>query len=182
VTPIHRAAALLAALEGAALFGAAACGKSDRPTIPSVGGLQTRLAPRFAPPVSGEITPSQIDLYLRVRRAGRHGSDIDAARDLGIDPVEYVWVRSRVLEALAYLDTKRVQDGAGEAYTRSLAVLREARKETSDGKTAARLDAEISAVERERTASRRPDPAFSPGARNAARVAERRAEIDAVAP
>jgi len=184
VIPIPRTAALLLALETAVLLGGAACGKTDRPRIPlpSVGGLQTRLAPRYSPPASGEISPAQIDLYLRVRRAGRHGSDIDAARDLGIDPVEYVWVRSRVLEALAYLDAKRVQDGATEAYTRSVAVLREARKETGDAKTAARLDSELSAVERERASARRVDPALSAGARNAVRVAERRAEIDAVAP
>src|SRR4051812_35641409 len=65
VTPIQRAAALLVAVQAAALCGPAACRKSDRPRLPSVGGLQTRLAPRFAPPVNGEITPSQVDLYLR---------------------------------------------------------------------------------------------------------------------
>ena len=184
MTTTRPTAALLFAVEAAVLFGGAACGRTDPPRLPlpSVGGLQTRLAPRYSPPANGEISPSQIDLYLRVRRAGRHGSDIDAARDLGIDPVEYVWVRSRVLEALAYLDAKRVQDGATEAYTRSVAVLREARKETGDAKTAARLDSELSAVERERASARRVDPALSAGARNAVRVAERRAEIDAVAP
>jgi hypothetical protein len=159
---------------------AAACRKIDPPKLDAVRGLR-RLVPRFTPPVNGELTPAQLDLYLRVRRAGRHGSDIEAARALGIDAVEYVWVRGRVLEALAYLDTRRVQDGAAEAFTRSAAVLREARKESRDPKTSSRLDAEIAAADRERSAARRADPALAAGAVNAPKVAARRAEIDAVA-
>jgi hypothetical protein len=152
----------------------------DPQKLPSVRRLSGGLAPRFAPPASGEITPAQIDLYLRVRRASRHGTDIAAARDLGIDPVEYDWVRARVLEALAYLDARRVQDGAAEAYGRSAAVLREARRETRDPRTASRLDAEIATMQREGTAARRSDPALASGVRNADLVARRRAEIDAV--
>jgi hypothetical protein len=174
------AAALLAA--AAALTGpAAACRRVDPQKLASVRRLSGRLAPRFTPPASGELTPAQIDLYLRVRRSGRHGSDVEAARALGIDPIEFVWVRARVLEALAYLDARRVQEGAAESYARSTAVLREARRETHDAKTASKLDAEIAVVERERSAARRPDPALAPGVRNADLVARRRAEIDALA-
>ena len=157
------------------------CRRVDPQNLPSVRRLKSSLAPRFSPPATGELTPAQIDLYLRVRRAGRQGSDVEAARALGVDPVEYVWVRSRVIEALAYLDARRVQDGAGEAYARSAAVLREARKETRDPRTASRLDAEIAAVGRESAAARRSDPGLAAGQRNADIVARRRAEIDAVA-
>jgi hypothetical protein len=173
-----------AALVAAAAFAAAGsgCRRVDPQQLPSVRRLSSSLAPRFAPPATGELTPAQIDLYLRVRRAGRQGSDIEAARALGVDPVEYVWVRARVLEALAWLDARRVQDGAGEAYARSAAVLREARRETRDPRTASRLDAEIAAVQRESGAVRRSDPGFAAGQRNADLVGRRRAEIDAVAP
>jgi hypothetical protein len=174
------AAALLGAVALAA--SAAGCRRVDPQNLPSVRRLSRSLAPRFSPPATGELTPAQIDLYLRVRRAGRQGSDIEAARALGVDPIEYVWVRTRVLEALSWLDARRVQEGAGEAYARSAAVLREARKETRDARTASRLDAEIAAVGRESAAVRRSDPGLAAGQRNADLVARRRAEIEAVAP
>ena len=183
MTPSARAAAAaLLLLEAALAIAAAACRKIEPASLPSARSLPGRLAPRFQPPANGEITPAQVDLYLRVRRAGRHGSDIEAARALGIDPVEFVWVRSRVLESVAFLDARRVREGAAEAWTRSLAVLREARRETSDPKTAARLEAEIAALQRDAAASRQADAALAAGARNAPRIAARRAEIDAVAP
>jgi hypothetical protein len=87
-----------------------------------------------------------------------------------------------VLEAVAYLDARRVRDGAGEAWTRSLAVLREARRETRDPKVAARIDAEITTLQREAAATKQADAALAAGARNAPRISARRAEIDAVAP
>jgi hypothetical protein len=157
---------------------AGACRKIEPPRLDAVQG---RLAPRFAPPASGEITPAQIDLYLRVRRAARRGSDIEAARALGVDPVEFVWVRGRVLEALAWLDARRVQEGAAEAWTRSSAVLREARRESHDARTSARLDAEIAAIQKESAGVRRSDPGLAAGQRNGELVARRRGEIDAVA-
>ncbi|HEX4441070.1 MAG TPA: hypothetical protein VH854_13425 [Thermoanaerobaculia bacterium] len=165
----------------AVLLLAASCRRIEPSRLDAVRKLRN-LAPRFAPPAGGEITPAQIDLYLRVRRAGRHGSDIEAARNLGVDPVEFVWVRGRVLDALAYLDARRVQDGAAEAWTRSSAVLREARHESHDARTSARLDTEIAAVQKENAAARRADPGLAAGQRNAELVARRRREIDAVAP
>jgi hypothetical protein len=176
------AAVALVLLEAGLAFSSAACRKIDRSSLPAVRSLPGRLAPRFQAPANGEITPAQVDLYLRVRRAGRHGSDIEAARALGLDPVEFVWVRSRVLEAVAYLEARRVREGASEAWTRSIAVLREARRETSDARAAARLDAEIGALQREAAATRQADAGLAAGARNAPKIAARRAEIDAVAP
>jgi hypothetical protein len=176
-----RAAAALLAGAAALAAGSSGCRRVDPQKLPSVRRLSSGLAPRFTPPANGQITPAQLDLYLRVRRAGRHGNEIEAARDLGIDPVEYVWVRGRVLEALAYLDARRVQDGAVEALGRSTAVLREARRETRESRTASRLDAEIAATQRETAAARRADPALASGLHNADLVSRRRAEIDAVA-
>ncbi len=98
-----------------------------------------------------------------------------------VDPAEFAWVRARIAEALLALDARQVSDAAAETYASALAHLRETRRAAKDPKTAARLDAEIAALEKERAALHRPVPA-SAASRNAALVAPRRAEIERAGP
>jgi hypothetical protein len=95
---------------------------------------------------------------------------------------EFGWVRARIQEALLALDAERAASAAAESYARGTAALREARRATKDPKTAARLDAEIATLERERAGLRRAAPGSSGLARNAALVSRRRAEIEAAGP
>jgi hypothetical protein len=145
--------------------------------------IGSRVEGRFREPADGRISEAQIDLYLQVRRAaGAASSDADAARGLGVSPAEFDWVRGRVIEALRALDAKRVADAALESYSRAIATLREARRGAGDPRAAARIDAEIAGLERERAALRKPDPLGPAVSANAARVAARRVAIESVGP
>ncbi len=178
---MRRGAALLLAVALAA--GAAACNRSEPSRLDPVRALRSRVEPRFRTPPDGRLTESQIDAYLKVRRAVRGtASDAEAAHGLGVDPAEFDWVRARIIEALSALDSRKVAEAGIEAYTRALASLRQARDAAGDPRTAAKLDAEIAATERERALLRRPDPVPPAVAVNAVRVAARRAEIESLGP
>jgi hypothetical protein len=116
-----------------------------------------------------------------VKRSAGRRPPADVAEEGSLDPAEFAWVRARIAEALLALDARQVSEGAGETYAAALARLRETRRSTRDAKTAARLDAEIGALERERAALRRPVPA-SPASKNAALVAPRRGELERLDP
>jgi hypothetical protein len=168
--------ALLAMLAGAG------CRRIEPQTLDPVRAIRSRVETRFRPPESGQITNAQIDLYLGIRRAAGAGSDAEAARAAGKDPAEFEWVRGRIVEAFQALDAKQVTLAAAEQYARSLAVLREVRRGLRAPQAAARIDAEIAALERERAALRKGDALAPQIARNAALVAPRRAEIASVGP
>lgn len=163
--------------------GASACRRGEPGRLEPVRAIRSRVEPAFRPPADGRLTPAQLDTYLKVRRALRGAtSDTDAARSLGVDPAEFDWIRARIIEALAVLDARRLAESGLESYGRAIASLRAARESAADSKTAARIDAEIAALERERAALRRPDPAGPAAVANAARVEARRAEIEALGP
>jgi len=167
----------------AGLLSLAGCRRLEPETLDPVRAIRARAEPRFRPPDDGRLTPAQIDLYLKVRRAAGRGSDAEAARTLGVDPAEYAWTRARLTEGLAAYDGRRVSDDVGESYARSLAALREARRAAPDARTAGRLDAEIAALERERASlRRRPADASPAAAANGALAQARRAEIESVRP
>lgn len=128
------------------------------------------------------MTDAQLERYVRVRRAARGRSDREAARAVGVDPDEFVWVRARVLEALVALQTSRVRSAAEGTYARTLAALRESRRSARDPQTARTLDEQIAGLERERSTLKREDPLPASVAANARKVAPRRAEIDAAPP
>ena len=161
----------------------AACRRApDSPRLPP--GPASRLQPilRFRPPADGLLTDPQIDRYLRARRAAKGRSEQDAATAVGADPEEFAWVRTRIVEAVAALEEKRVRAAADETYARTVAAVKETRKSVKDRETLRSMDEQIAGLERERASVRRP-PSLSPAiAANARRVAARRAEIDAVAP
>jgi hypothetical protein len=177
VRPTGRAAAL--ALVSAL---AAACRREDRPA--AARPAASRIVPerKFAPPVDGLVTDGQIDRYLAVRRAARGRAEADAARALTIDPDEHAWVRARLLEALVFLDEKRVRGSSAETYARTLAKLHETRAAVRDPLTARTIDEQIAALEKERSAWKKPEPSAPSLAANARRVEKRRAEIDSTAP
>ena len=166
----------------AALAPLSGCRRSERPKLDPVRALKSGVQPGFRPPADGVLTDAQIEGFLRVRRQAPAAEDRDALRAIGADPAEFAWVRARVREALLALEADRVAAAAGEAYARALAVLRDARRSARDAKTTARLDSELGAVERER-ASLRKNNALPPSVlKNAARLARRRAEIEAASP
>ena len=173
----RRAGALLAVL---AALSPASCRKIE-PRLDPVRALEARVRPRFSPPVDGLLKDAQIDLFLRVRQAAGRRPPSEVAEEMRVDPDELAWVRARIAEALLALDARQVSEAAADAYAAALARLRETRRTTSDAKVAARLDAEIASLEKERASVRRPVPA-SAAMRNAAVVAVRRAEIERVGP
>ena len=174
-------ARVLAGVAAAGLLGLAGCRRPEPERLDPVRAIRSRVEPRFRAPQDGRLTPAQIDLYLKVRRAAGRGSDAEAARALLADPAEFAWTRSRITEGLAAVDARRVAEAAGESYARGLAALREARRAAPDARTAARLDSEIAAIERERASLRRPPADIPPAAAaNGALVEARRAEIDSV--
>ncbi len=178
---VRRATTTFLALALAA--GAAACKRDEPGRLNPVRAIRSRVEPGFRPPADGRLTAARLDTYVRVRRAVRGAaSDADAARGLGVDPAEYDWIRGRIIEALAVLDSRRVAESGQESYGRAVESLRAARESAADPKTAERIDAEIGALERERAQLRRPDPVAPAALSNAALVEAKRAEIEALGP
>ena len=104
------------AVEAAVLVGAAACGRSIAPRLRcrASAASQTRLAPRVLAAGrrrdhAGAGRPLPPGAARRPPRLGHRRGPATS----GSIRSSSSWVRSRVLEALAYLDAKRVQDGAG---------------------------------------------------------------------
>ena len=176
--PMRRA--IFALLLAMALLSTAACRKLESKDLDAVRALRARALPPFRPPADGLVTDAQLDAYVKLRRATGNRSEAEAVAALGADPAETAWVRARIAEALLALDAKQVTDTVSESYGAAIARLRETRRAERDAKTANRLDAEIAGLERERAALRKgegPGPAV---AKNAARVAPRRAELAAL--
>ncbi len=165
----------------AAVAATAACRKLETRELNAVQALRARARPRFQPPADGLLTGAQIDMFLKVRQAAGRQPPSEVAGSLGVDPAELAWVRARIAEALLASDAKQVGDSASETYGAALGRLRETRRSTRDPKAAARLDAEIGTLERERATLRRNDSA-SAASRNAVLVAGRRAELERVGP
>ncbi|MFY9551583.1 MAG: hypothetical protein WAU32_10560, partial [Thermoanaerobaculia bacterium] len=106
----------VALMLAAALLSAGACRRGqEAPAFDPVRAIRSRVQPGFRPPESGQLTPAQIDMYLRIRGA-RAGPEADTARTLGIDPAEFDWTRGRIAEALLALDARAVREAALEAY------------------------------------------------------------------
>jgi hypothetical protein len=165
----------------AVLVGIACGGGGKSAALDPVRAIRQRVEPRFRPAEDGRLTRAQVDLYLRLRGAGP-GGEVEAARTLGVDPAELQWTRSRIAEALQALDARAVREAAVDSYTKGIAALREARRVSRDSKTSARLDGEIAALERERTAARRTEPLLPGVAQNAALIAPRRAQLESAGP
>jgi hypothetical protein len=151
---------------------------SDRPA--RIAGIP-RLA-RFRPPADGQLTEAQIDSYIRVRRAAKGRTDLEAAQAVAVDPGEYSWVRARVIEALVALEAHKVRTGSEETYSKTIAALRKARQSARDQETQKTLDEQIAGLERERSSLRQMEALPGEVAANAKRVAPRRAEIEALPP
>jgi hypothetical protein len=158
-----------------------ACRKIETRDFDAVRALRARARAGFQAPPDGLLTDAQVETFLRVRRASGRRPPSEVAVELGVDPAELAWARARIAEALLALDAKQVADAAFETYNAALARMRETRRATKDARVAARLDTEITALERERASLRRGDAA-SPAVRNGALVAPRRAELERVGP
>ncbi|HTR03182.1 MAG TPA: hypothetical protein VMN82_08305 [Thermoanaerobaculia bacterium] len=165
----------------AAIAAAPACRRLEKEQRDAVQALRARVRPGFRPPADGLLTDGQIEMFLRVRKAAGRRPPSEAAAELGVDPAEFVWVRARLTEALLALDAHQTGEAAYEAYGPALARLRDTRRATRDATSAARLDAEIATLEKERAAIRKNDPG-SPASRNAVRLATRRAELERAGP
>ncbi len=178
-----------------------ACGRgSPRKGTAAAGLPRIPVIIRFRPPADGLLTDAQIDRYVRVRRAARGlggtpgppakpleqtrelRSDEEAARAAGVDPEEFGWVRTRIVEALVALDTAQVSNGAEATYARTIASLREAARSVKDRETLRRMEEQIAGLERERAALKAGDKPPAAVAANARRVASRRGEIEVLGP
>lgn len=137
---------------------------------------------RFQPPANGLLTDTQIDRYVRVRRAARGRSDEETARAVGVDPEELGWVRTRIVEALVALDTSQLRTASEATYARTIASMREAAKSVKDRETLRRMEEQIAGLERERGSLKAGDKPPAAVAANARRVAPRRAEIEGARP
>ncbi len=161
---------------------AAACGKGApanrlaRAAAESTARLAQRAA--FRPPADGALTDRHVDLYVKVRRAAKGRTDADASRAVGVDPDEFAWVRSRIIEGLLEADRRRVRAASDEVYGKTIASLRETRRAVRDAATGRSVDEQIGGLERERATLRRAEPVSAALAANARRVAARRADID----
>jgi hypothetical protein len=159
------------------------CGKPSAPgqkpgvVLPGIPAIT-----RFRPPDDGLLTDAQLDRYVRVRRAARGRSEDEAAKAMGGDPEEFVWVRARVVEALVLLDTAQVRTAAEGTYARTIAAIRESTKSVKDRETLRRLNEQIAHLERERASLRPPEAPPAAVAANARRVALRRPDIEAARP
>jgi hypothetical protein len=178
-----------------------ACGRgSPRKRAATAGLPRIPVILRFQPPTNGLLTDAQIDGYVRVRRAARGlggtqrpptksvgptrelRSDEEAARAVGVDPEEFAWVRTRIVEALVALDTAQVSNGADATYVRTIAALREAARSVKDRETLRRMEEQIAGLERERATLKAGDKPPAAVAANARRVGSRRAEIEVLGP
>jgi hypothetical protein len=161
---------------------AVACGKTEprldapRPSLRIVPVL------KFAPPADGILTDRQIDKYVAVLRAARGRTEADAASALGVDTDEHAWVRARVLEAMVFMEERRVRTASSETYARTIAQLHETRTSLRDAASVRSIDEQIAALERERASWRKLEPPAPAVAANARRLEKRRAEIDASRP
>lgn len=147
---------------------------APKPSLPGIPSIV-----RFQPPADGLVTDAQLDRYIKARRAARGRGEQEASRAVGVDPEEFAWVKTRVIEAMVYLETAQVRSAAEGTYARTIAALREASKGAKDRETARKLEEQIAALERERAALRAPDNAPPSVAANAKRIAPRRAELQA---
>jgi hypothetical protein len=153
-------------------------GRASSPAPASLPIAAGRLLPamRFQPPADGLLTDDQIDRFLRVRRAAKGRTDLEAARALGIPSEEISWTRARVVE------NRRVKESSADVYTRAVATLKEARQITRDPERARTLEEQIANLERMSAELRRAETRPPALAGNMRRVAPRRAEIEALAP
>ena len=159
-----------------------ACRKDAPAGAPSPALARIEGLARFRPPADGLLTPAQVDRYIRVRRAARGRPGAEAARAVGVDPEEYSWVRTRVIEALVALDTRKVRMSSEETYAKTIAAMRVARQSARDREVLRALDEQIAGLERERTSLKQMETLPSSIAENAKRLAARRAEIEALSP
>lgn len=134
---------------------------------------------RFKPPADGLLTDTQIDRYIRVRRASRGRTDDEATTAVGVDAEEFAWARARILEALVFLETTQVRGAAEGTYARTIASLREASRGAKDAETRRKLEEQIAAMERERAGLKTPDTTPPAVVANARRISPRRTEIQA---
>lgn len=160
---------------------AAGCGKdapADRLARAAQSTARLALPATFRPPADGALTGAHIDLYVKVRRAAKGRTDAEASRAVGVDPDEFAWVRSRIVEGLLEADRRRVRAASEAVYGKTIASLRETRRAVRDPATARSVDDQIAGLERERAALRRPEAVPPALAGNARLLAARRAEID----
>ena len=178
--PRRRLPSLL--LLGAFLL-ASGCGRTP-------AGKPVTEARDYKPPADGHLGEGQVRMYLDVRRreqalrqtafksrslAGVATADLRAARELGVDPQEYRWVRDRVLEARMFQTTQALDQQVAlgrEALLRSLA---EQRK-TAGAAERAEIDRHIRDLRNSAEGATDRDPVKAFNARFLARFEELRKE------
>jgi len=162
-------------------LGLAACRDESRVPGAPVESRRSGAAEResYRPPADAVLTPSQVELFLRVREAtvralsspakpappgGEEGisgatearaSEIRAARELAVPVEEYLWIRERVIEAEAAATTAKLNADVLSLLERTLASLRERRASAPDDASRQLLDEQVASFEAEAVRVRR---------------------------
>jgi len=121
-----------------------------------------------------------IDRYVRIRAAAKGRSETEAARGFGMDSDELVWVRARVVEALAALDARKVRSASEESYSRAIASLKRTRDSAKEKETLRTLNEQITALEKEKASLKTLEGLPASIMANSRRVAARRTALETV--
>lgn len=121
---------------------------------------QVAKAPDYRPPADGRLTRGQIKMYLDVQRREQEirkavpGNNAEgataglrAARELGYNPKEYVWVRDRVQDAEMLQATQALSRQVAEARQAILARLGRQREAAKSAGERAEIDKQIRELE-----------------------------------
>lgn len=176
--------AFLALFLGAALIVSGCRGKEKEEAPRGTASLMEEVAKaEYRPPADGRLTERQVEMYVKVEARSRKirgndpaTADLRAARELGVNPKELLWVQDRVREAEsagagAILDSK-IQ----ESRLRVLRFLEEERKKAVDPGRRAEIDRQIGELRALMKGSR---PSLGPGVRhNAALIAKHRDDLE----
>ncbi len=181
-----------------ALTGSLACGGAPEAQRQAREARRQEME-RYVPPADGRLTPDQVRAYLAVVReeaaggksapATSRGGDpffepeVAAARKLGLNFEEHLWVKQRVVEAEILADEIEARRKNAETFRRTIASLRAAAGASPDPATRETVARQISELEQEAAENERalrlpPPPA---AAANLALVARFRKDLDAAA-
>jgi hypothetical protein len=125
--------------------------------------LDASSRPRYEPPEGGGLAAAQVERYVAIQekyvrrlRAGTEAAsasdpslDERVAREEGLDPEEYLWIRGRVLDALLARRNERMGSSLSEFLRRDKADLERSLSGAKDPKTRALLEEQIRTIDGE---------------------------------
>ncbi len=125
------------------LIPALLAGCREKPEEPVRKAVVPARVSRFMPPPDGKLTEKQIEIFLKVRprekqivdRTGDPAADTLAAREMGLDPAEYQWVKARVADAVLVritADWASMDEGSRQAMLEGMERVRDTLRDRED--------------------------------------------------